>query len=100
MTARHTRIRSHTHTLHTSFFSLLAHTHPLLLTDTSPEERTQLFIRKIEQCCYIFDFADPMTDLRAKEIKRAALNEVLDYMSSYKGVLSEPVYPEVVRMVI
>ncbi len=40
-----------------------------------------------------------MSDLRAKEIKRAALNEVLDYVSNYKGVLSEPVYPEVVRMV-
>ncbi len=40
-----------------------------------------------------------MSDLRAKEIKRAALNEVLDYVSNYKGVLSEPIYPEVVRMV-
>lgn len=40
-----------------------------------------------------------MSDLRAKEIKRAALNEVLDYISNYKGVLSEPVYPEIVRMV-
>ncbi|XP_064402528.1 serine/threonine-protein phosphatase 2A 56 kDa regulatory subunit epsilon isoform-like [Halichondria panicea] len=69
-----------------------------LLKDASPEERTALFIRKIEQCCYIFDFSDPMSDLRAKEIKRAALNEVLDYVSNYKGVLSEPIYPEVVRM--
>lgn len=40
-----------------------------------------------------------MAELRAKEIKRAALNELLDYVSNYKGVLSESVYPEVVRMV-
>ena len=68
-------------------------------TDTPQEERTNLFIRKLEQCCYIFDFTDPMSELKAKEIKRAALNEILDYISCYKGVLSEPVYPEVVRMV-
>ena len=68
-------------------------------TDASPEERTTLFLRKIDQCCYIFEFSDPMVDIRAKEIKRAALNEILDFISSCKGVLTEPVYPEVVRMV-
>lgn len=70
-----------------------------LLKDTPPDERTDLFVRKIEQCCYLFDFAQPMSDLRAKEIKRAALNECLDYISNYKGVLSEPVYPPLIRMV-
>lgn len=40
-----------------------------------------------------------MADVRAKEIKRAALNEILDYVNSFKGVLTESVYPEVVRMV-
>lgn len=71
----------------------------VLCPDSSPEERNNLFLRKIEQCCFIFEFSDPMLDLRAKEVKRAALNEVLDYISSYKGVLTDPVYPEVVRMV-
>ena len=72
---------------------------PSFISDTSPEERTALFIRKLEQCCYIFDFADPMSDVKAKEIKRAALNEILDYISNARSVLSEPVYPEIVRMV-
>ena len=58
-----------------------------------------MFIRKLEQCCYIFDFADPVSDVKAKEIKRAALNEILDYVSTSKGALQEPVYPEIVRMV-
>ena len=67
--------------------------------DTLQEERTALFVRKLEQCCYIFDFADPMSEVKAKEIKRAALNEILDYISSSKGALTDPVYPEIVRMV-
>lgn len=56
-------------------------------------------LKKIKQCCYVFDFNDPMADLRAKEIKRAALNEILDYITNYKEVLSEPLYPEIVKMV-
>lgn len=40
-----------------------------------------------------------MSDVKAKEIKRAALNEILDYISNARSVLSEPVYPEIVRMV-
>ena len=47
----------------------------------------------------MFDFTDPMADLRAKEIKRAALNEILDYITNYRGVLSEPVYPEIIKLV-
>ena len=63
------------------------------------EDRSKLFLRKVEQCCYTFDFSNPMSDLKAKEIKRSALNEILDYISNYRGVLSEQLYPEVVRMV-
>ena len=59
----------------------------------------EMLIKKIQQCSYVFDFSDPMTELKAKEIKRAALKEVLDYIASNKGVITEPVYPEVVRMV-
>lgn len=59
----------------------------------------EMLIKKIQQCSYVFDFSDPMAELKAKEIKRAALKEVLDYIASNKGVITEPVYPEVVRMV-
>ena len=58
-----------------------------------------MLIKKIQQCSYVFDFSDPMADLRAKEIKRAALNEVLDYIANNKGVITEPIYPEIIRMV-
>ena len=48
----------------------------------------------------MFDFMDPVSDLRGKEVKRATLHELLDYITSERGVLTEPVYPEIVRMVI
>ena len=40
-----------------------------------------------------------MSELRAKEIKRAALTEILDHVTSTSGALTEPVYPALVRMV-
>lgn len=42
---------------------------------------------------------DPVSDLREKEIKRATLNELVDYISAGRGVLSEAVYPEIIKMV-
>ena len=70
-----------------------------LLLDVPKDKIEEMLIKKIQQCSYVFDFSDPMTELRAKEIKRAALNEVLEYIANNKGVITEPVYPEVVRMV-
>ncbi len=42
---------------------------------------------------------DPVTDLKSKEIKRACLNEIVDYIGVTKGCLSEAVYPEIIAMV-
>ncbi|GIY11717.1 hypothetical protein CEXT_8801 [Caerostris extrusa] len=42
---------------------------------------------------------DPVSDLKGKEIKRATLNELVDYITAGKGVLTEPVYPEIIRMI-
>ena len=42
---------------------------------------------------------DPVADLKGKEIKRATLNELVDYIAAGRGVLTEPVYPETIRMV-
>ena len=35
-----------------------------------------------------------------KEVKRACLNEIVDYITAGRGVLTEAVYPEIIRMVI
>lgn len=47
----------------------------------------------------LFDFMDTVTDLKSKEIKRATLNELVDYVSTNRGVLVEPAYPEITDMV-
>lgn len=70
-----------------------------LCLDVSQGEQESLFIRKLRQCCVPFDFMDPVADLKGKEIKRATLNELVDYISAGRGVLSEPVYPEIIKMV-
>lgn len=70
-----------------------------IFSDVPPSEQEELFIRKLLQCAVVFDFMDPVSDLKGKEIKRATLNELVDYITAGKGVLTEPVYPEIIRMV-
>ncbi|UXI19088.1 inner nuclear membrane protein Man1-like [Sarcoptes scabiei] len=69
-----------------------------LLKDVGPTEQEALFIRKLRQCCVAFDFMDPVSDLKGKETKRATLNELVDYISAGRGVLTEAVYPEIIKM--
>lgn len=71
----------------------------LLPADTPASEQQDLFIRKLQQCCVVFNFMDPVADLKSKEVKRACLNEIVDYITATRGVLTEPLYPEVVKMV-
>ena len=70
-----------------------------LQTDVPPGEQEDLFIRKLRQCCIGFDFLDPVADLKGKETKRSTLNELVDYITAGRGVLTENVYPEIIRMV-
>lgn len=67
--------------------------------DVPAGEQEELFIRKLRQCCLGFDFLDPVADLKGKEIKRASLTELVDYITAGRGVLTEPVYPEIIRTV-
>jgi hypothetical protein len=68
--------------------------------DATPGEREDLFVQKIRQCCIMFDFVqDPLSDLKWKEVKRAALNEMLDFVTSNRGVITEAIYPEAIHMV-
>lgn len=55
-------------------------------------------MRKLEQCCVTFDFHDPESDAPGKEIKRQALFEIVEYVSSNRGVITEEVYPAVFKM--
>ncbi|XP_059168593.1 serine/threonine-protein phosphatase 2A 56 kDa regulatory subunit gamma isoform-like isoform X4 [Physella acuta] len=70
-----------------------------LLKDATPAEREELFIQKIRQCCVLFDFVqDPLSDLKWKEVKRAALNEMVEYVTQNRGVITENIYPEAIHM--
>ncbi len=70
-----------------------------VFTDTPPTEQQELFIKKLQQCSVVFDFMDPVADLKSKEIKRACLNELVDYITATRGVLTEAIYPEAVKLV-
>lgn len=69
------------------------------VTDVNAAEQEELFIKKLRQCCVAFDFMDPMADLKGKEIKRSTLNELVEYITTGRGVLTEPIYPETIKMV-
>uniref|UniRef100_A0ABM5FHY8 Serine/threonine protein phosphatase 2A regulatory subunit n=1 Tax=Pogona vitticeps TaxID=103695 RepID=A0ABM5FHY8_9SAUR len=69
------------------------------LKDAPPHEREELFIQKLRQCCVLFDFvADPLSDLKFKEVKRAGLNEMVEYITHNRDVITETIYPEAVIM--
>lgn len=70
-----------------------------VLPDAPSTEQQELFTQKLQQCCVLFDFLDSVTDLKSKEIKRATLNELVDYVSTNRGVLVESAYPEITDMV-
>lgn len=70
-----------------------------LCLDVSAQEQPELFLKKLQQCCTLFDFLDTLSDLKMKEYKRSTLNELVDYVTLSRGYLTEQTYPEVVKMV-
>ncbi|PPQ88006.1 hypothetical protein CVT25_001085 [Psilocybe cyanescens] len=66
--------------------------------ETPPSERPQLFIKKLHQCRVLFDFNDASAELKGKQIKAQTLHEMLEYITTQRGVITENVYPEVVSM--
>jgi serine/threonine-protein phosphatase 2A regulatory subunit B' len=75
--------------------------HSCILADVQAgEEREELFIQKLRQCCVLFDFeTDPLSDLQWKEVKRGALHDMVEYVTKNRNVITEAIYPEVVNMV-
>ena len=72
----------------------------MIFLEVPSNEKEELFIQKIRQCCVLFDFVtDPLSDLKWKEVKRAALHEMVEYVTTQRGVITEAIYPEAVRMV-
>lgn len=66
--------------------------------EVPPNRRQHLFMQKIDQCNIIFDFNDASSDIKAKEVKRMALHELLDYVANNRQVITEAMYPRAVEM--
>ncbi|KAG8764273.1 Serine/threonine-protein phosphatase 2A 56 kDa regulatory subunit delta isoform [Ceratobasidium sp. 423] len=66
--------------------------------EVGPNERPELFVRKLRQCSTLFDFNDASAELKGKQIKAATLHEMLEYITTQRGVISEVIYPEVISM--
>ncbi|KAL4401931.1 serine/threonine-protein phosphatase 2A 56 kDa regulatory subunit delta isoform [Malassezia pachydermatis] len=67
-------------------------------SDVMPSERTSLFVKKLRQCSVVFDFTDASLELPGKQIKAQALQEMLEYITTQRGTITEPIYPEMVNM--
>lgn len=68
-------------------------------SEADSSEREELLIKKIRQCCVLFDFTEPLDDLKWKEVKRSALQEMVEYINNNNGIITEAVYPEAIQMV-
>lgn len=67
--------------------------------DVPSSEKQNLFIKKLNMCCVVFNFSDPVSDLKKKDIKRQTLLELVDYISSVNSKFNEAVMQEITKMV-
>jgi len=65
------------------------------------EEKEALFIRKLKQCCVVFDFTKPinLAEEEQKEIKRETLLELLEFLLTQKLAFTPAIYRAVFSMV-
>lgn len=66
--------------------------------EVNHQDRHSLFIQKLHQCSVVFDFNDASSQLSSKQIKGAALHEMLQWVTTQRGVITDSIYPEVVSM--
>ncbi|KAL8518068.1 hypothetical protein ACS0TY_009379 [Phlomoides rotata] len=69
------------------------------LKDISLSERHVVFIRKVQVCCFMFDFTDTMKSAREKEIKRQTITELIDFVQSGSCKMNEVMQDEMVKMI-
>eukprot|EP00252_Welwitschia_mirabilis_P022651 TRINITY_DN619_c0_g1_i1.p1 TRINITY_DN619_c0_g1~~TRINITY_DN619_c0_g1_i1.p1 ORF type:complete len:540 (+),score=113.02 TRINITY_DN619_c0_g1_i1:570-2189(+) len=67
--------------------------------DIPSSDKQNLFIKKIQLCCIVFDFSDPTKNVKEKEVKRQTLLDLVDYITSGNGKVTEPAMQEITKMV-
>lgn len=70
-----------------------------LFRDVPVSERQNLFLRKLQVCCFQLDFNDTMKSVREKEIKRQTLLELVDFIQSGSAKITENCQEEMIKMI-
>ncbi|KAL8538697.1 hypothetical protein ACS0TY_000639 [Phlomoides rotata] len=70
-----------------------------MLRDVPMSERHNLFLKKLQICCFLFDFSDPTKSVREKEIKRHTLAELVDFVQSGSCKMNEVMQEEFIKMI-
>lgn len=70
-----------------------------MFKDVASQDRPILFLRKLQICCYMFDFVDTLKSIREKEIKRQTLLELIEFIQSGSGKIPDNVQEEMIKMV-
>jgi len=66
--------------------------------EVPPIEKQALMVRKLHLCSFVFDFSNPGSHVREKEMKRQTLLELVDYVNTGTGKFTELVSEDVVFM--
>lgn len=67
--------------------------------DVPAVDRQNLFLRKLYICCFQFDFSDTLKSAREKEIKRQTLLDLVDFIQSGSGKITEQCQEEMIKMI-
>lgn len=70
-----------------------------LFRDVPVSDKQNLFLKKLHICCFSLDFTDTLKNVREKEIKRQALMELVEFIQSGSGKISESSQEEMIRMI-
>ncbi|KAF6138093.1 hypothetical protein GIB67_033507 [Kingdonia uniflora] len=61
-------------------------------------EKPNLFIRKLNMCCVVFNFNDPSKSHKEKDTKWQTLLELVDYISTVTSKFNEIVVQEIIKI--
>ncbi|KAG8380556.1 hypothetical protein BUALT_Bualt06G0027900 [Buddleja alternifolia] len=70
-----------------------------MLRDVPLSERHVVFIKKLQICCFLYDFSDTMKHVRQKEIKRQTVAELVDMVQSGSCKMNEIMQEELIKMI-
>ncbi|XP_058212776.1 serine/threonine protein phosphatase 2A 57 kDa regulatory subunit B' alpha isoform-like isoform X2 [Rhododendron vialii] len=70
-----------------------------MFRDVPASERQTLFLRKVQVSCFQFDMSDALKMMREKEIKRQSLVELVDFVQSGSGKITETNQEGIIKMI-